>query len=399
MRSRGGWICLALLIGLALPARAQMPSGAFADVPTSHWSYGIVHRLEGGGYFSGYPAGTFRGQQKVSRYDFAVALERMAAEATKRVSQVVDGSARPATAPTHAAVAAEVADLRRLAEEYSGDFGMLGIDLEAVQRQLQTLTERLARVKPTGTPATPPDRLPDGGFSEQNPLAGLRGPRPRILGDLGNSPFSSDAATSRLPLVGGLGLTLGTKKPDPLNGAPDLRLEDPAAQLALEAQLQLLLGDARLAGYYKRFGANYTPMELRALLNHGLDPRGLEGYGGALVAPINRRLLLSLEGAQYDEDAGLPGSVRYLRGGLSLALTERLTLDLGYEQLRYAMEGQRSDVEEYYNIGLGRRLSPSASFRFIYLIPNLRGGDPNDPSSTLFDWRSHAALTQFLVRF
>ena len=68
-----------------LPSRAEVsgqrlaqifqPYG-FADVSPNHWAYTAVSTLsEDYGCLSGYPDGTFRGDELVTRYEFAAALE------------------------------------------------------------------------------------------------------------------------------------------------------------------------------------------------------------------------------------------------------------------------------------------------------------------------------------
>lgn len=52
-------------------------AGYFKDVPTSHWAYKPAVALSKLGILKGYPDGTFRGEQNVSRYQLAVALYNM----------------------------------------------------------------------------------------------------------------------------------------------------------------------------------------------------------------------------------------------------------------------------------------------------------------------------------
>ena len=50
---------------------------AFPDVPTDHWAYEAVNRLNLAGVISGYPDGTFRGNNPVTRYEVAAMLDRL----------------------------------------------------------------------------------------------------------------------------------------------------------------------------------------------------------------------------------------------------------------------------------------------------------------------------------
>ncbi len=66
------------LLAMALSAMIARPSnaGVFADVPFDHWAYPAVEALAQAGVLEGYPNGTFGGKIPMTRYEFAVAIER-----------------------------------------------------------------------------------------------------------------------------------------------------------------------------------------------------------------------------------------------------------------------------------------------------------------------------------
>ena len=66
----------------------------FQDVPQSHWAYEAVSDLQTKGILLGYPDGYFRGKRPLTRYEFAVALER----ALKNLPPGTPGPAGPAGA-------------------------------------------------------------------------------------------------------------------------------------------------------------------------------------------------------------------------------------------------------------------------------------------------------------
>ncbi|MTI58697.1 MAG: S-layer homology domain-containing protein [Firmicutes bacterium] len=68
-------IVIAMFLVLALTASAFAAS--FADVPSSHWAYEAVNKLVASGILSGYPDGTFKGQNNLSRYEIAVVVARV----------------------------------------------------------------------------------------------------------------------------------------------------------------------------------------------------------------------------------------------------------------------------------------------------------------------------------
>ena len=51
--------------------------GPFNDVPTDHWAYEAINKLQQDGVLIGYPDGTFSGKRAVTRYEFATALARV----------------------------------------------------------------------------------------------------------------------------------------------------------------------------------------------------------------------------------------------------------------------------------------------------------------------------------
>jgi hep/hag repeat protein len=48
----------------------------YSDLPKDHWAYDFVKKLSDKGYLNGYPDGTFKGDAKMTRYEFATALWR-----------------------------------------------------------------------------------------------------------------------------------------------------------------------------------------------------------------------------------------------------------------------------------------------------------------------------------
>src|SRR5688500_15155864 len=72
----------------ARPAQPAVETGPFADVPKGHWADVVVDGLERRGIFTGYPAGAFRGERALTRYEFAVALQRMLQEVQRQLSGI-----------------------------------------------------------------------------------------------------------------------------------------------------------------------------------------------------------------------------------------------------------------------------------------------------------------------
>ncbi|MCS6949647.1 MAG: S-layer homology domain-containing protein [bacterium] len=69
-----GAIALMVTAIITLPASAQPPE--FRDVPADHWAAAAVKEVVAKGIMKGFPDGTFRGDQPVTRYELAVTLAR-----------------------------------------------------------------------------------------------------------------------------------------------------------------------------------------------------------------------------------------------------------------------------------------------------------------------------------
>ena len=70
----GGLLALGVASG-APQAKAQ--AAPFLDTPTNHWAYEAVQNLAKRGIVIGYPDGTYGGKRPMTRYEFAVAINRM----------------------------------------------------------------------------------------------------------------------------------------------------------------------------------------------------------------------------------------------------------------------------------------------------------------------------------
>lgn len=66
-------VLVVLLISLSTYSYATVPS----DVPQNHWAYEAIDLLIKEGIIKGYPDGTFRGNQNVTRYELAMLLAKL----------------------------------------------------------------------------------------------------------------------------------------------------------------------------------------------------------------------------------------------------------------------------------------------------------------------------------
>jgi hypothetical protein len=168
---------LALLAGVALTlfmgkaALAAPAQGPFADVPTDHWAYDAVNELAALGIFNGYPDQTFGGKRALTRYEFAVALQRMLQDVQRRIDAIKQQPGVPGTVGPRgpagergpagpigppgispeelARMRTAIETLQRLAREFSDTLATLGTDVDQLKRDLAALRDRVGKVEET----------------------------------------------------------------------------------------------------------------------------------------------------------------------------------------------------------------------------------------------------------
>lgn len=74
------------VLGLNIP---EEQSVMFPDVEKNHWAYEAVNDLVNRGLLAGYPDGTFKGDSNMTRYEFAMIVER-AIQRAKELNQSID---------------------------------------------------------------------------------------------------------------------------------------------------------------------------------------------------------------------------------------------------------------------------------------------------------------------
>ena len=130
------------------PAFAQ--GGPFADVPTDHWAYAAVDKLQKRGIVIGYPDATYGGKRAMTRYEFAVAIARMLDTVGGSTGTVIDdskyvkypdldGYLKKSDLPNNGDVDA----LRKLLKEFQPELVTLGVDLDAARKRLDALDARV----------------------------------------------------------------------------------------------------------------------------------------------------------------------------------------------------------------------------------------------------------------
>ena len=117
--------CTAVL-ALSLSAASFAATNPFMDVPMNHWAYDAIGQLAAHGILSGFPDGTYKGQQQTTRYEMASALARALAvvDMTKASKQ-------------------DVEMLKRLVVEFKDELEALGVRVDELDERVAVLENRL----------------------------------------------------------------------------------------------------------------------------------------------------------------------------------------------------------------------------------------------------------------
>lgn len=116
-------LAVVALVAFAAPAFASNP---FMDVPMNHWAYDAVGQLAARGIVSGYPDGTYKGNQPITRYEMASVIARGLA--------VID---------MDKASKQDVEMLKRLVVEFKDELDALGVKVDKIDSRLAVMEENL----------------------------------------------------------------------------------------------------------------------------------------------------------------------------------------------------------------------------------------------------------------
>ncbi len=164
MRSRTvAAVAVAVVLALVVPGLSQ----PFADVPTNHWAYDAIAELAAKGLIEGYPDGTFKGNQPLTRYEMAMVVARIIArieaiptppppevrradlDAVRRDIAALRGDLTRATGRI-TVTERDIATLRRLVSEFRAELQALGVRVTALEEELSALRARLDNTRVGG---------------------------------------------------------------------------------------------------------------------------------------------------------------------------------------------------------------------------------------------------------
>lgn len=157
MRKAVSFLTASLCLAAVVPALAQAPD-MFKDVDASHWAYQATESLRAKGILWGYPDGYFRGKRTLTRYEFAVALDRALSKIMEKEGpagpqgpqgpQGPAGEAGAAGPQGPAGVTPEELDaFRKLVNEFKEELASMGNNIGAINRRLDALSKDVADIK------------------------------------------------------------------------------------------------------------------------------------------------------------------------------------------------------------------------------------------------------------
>jgi len=128
----GGLVAIGAAFG-APQAHAQ--AAPFLDTPTNHWAYESVQDLAKRGIVIGYPDGTYGGKRPMTRYEFAVAIER----ALMTIDQMVKGTPAPGVPAPTTLTQDQLNEVQALIDKFRPELDTIQADLKTAQDNIDAL--------------------------------------------------------------------------------------------------------------------------------------------------------------------------------------------------------------------------------------------------------------------
>ncbi len=137
---------------------AQVPT--LTDVPAGHWAKDAIDRIVAKGIILGYPDGTFRGTQNLTRYEAAVIIARLLDLIA--AGQVTTTTTTDNTGTTPVLSADDLAAVQNAVQELAADLAALGVrvsDLEANSVSQDDLSRLEARIEDVAAASGDPEAI------------------------------------------------------------------------------------------------------------------------------------------------------------------------------------------------------------------------------------------------
>lgn len=134
-----------LLIVTMLLISLVASAGPFADVPFAHWAYDAIDKLTEKDLLQGYPDGTFKGNQPLTRYGFAMVTVKILANIEQMLNSGLDANL---------VTREDMSLLNRMMQEFADELTLLGIkvtrlqdDMRVALAETQSLKRDMAGIK------------------------------------------------------------------------------------------------------------------------------------------------------------------------------------------------------------------------------------------------------------
>jgi hypothetical protein len=134
--------CIFALLVWALPAMA----GPFTDVPTDHWAYDAIDKLQSEGFVEGYPDGTFRGNRSFTRYEMAMVIARI----WDRLVSELETLKGMQGGVTREELDKELGLIRDLMNEFATELKNLGVRVDDLEKRMSSLEDRVSNLEKMG---------------------------------------------------------------------------------------------------------------------------------------------------------------------------------------------------------------------------------------------------------
>ena len=122
-----------LTVGLSSPASAQ--AAPFLDTPTNHWAYEAVQDLAKKGIVIGYPDGTYGGKRPMTRYEFAVAIDRL----LRTLGDMNSQNPPPGTPAPSSLTQDELNQIQALIDKFRPELDTIQANLQTAQDNIDAL--------------------------------------------------------------------------------------------------------------------------------------------------------------------------------------------------------------------------------------------------------------------
>ncbi|MBP5470743.1 MAG: S-layer homology domain-containing protein [Candidatus Riflebacteria bacterium] len=121
------------LAAIAILSTSVAYAGPFSDVPTNHWAYDAISQMAEKGIIQGFPDGTYKGKQNVTRYQLAMMTAKMLSNIEQNGMSSIAKN--------------DLQTLEKLTVEFADELALLGVKVTALEDDMQTVKEDVAGLK------------------------------------------------------------------------------------------------------------------------------------------------------------------------------------------------------------------------------------------------------------